>query len=139
MIINRANYESYLLDYLEGNLPAELLVEMEMFLSQNLDIAAQIDNPNLPKIVPEDFPIPDFTNLVKPVNWNVSEVEILLINSIENQLEKSDLKRLAQYKKAFPNKFIELEGVLKNTQLSAPDLALGGSIKEELKMVDEQL
>jgi|GEM_PF-5871634 len=41
MIINRANYESYLLDYLEGNLPAELLVEMEMFLSQNLDIAAQ--------------------------------------------------------------------------------------------------
>lgn len=43
MTINRHNYESYLLDYAEGNLSKELIPEMEKFLLQNPDIQEELE------------------------------------------------------------------------------------------------
>lgn len=41
MVINKLNYETYALDYLEGTLSMELMVEMKQFLEQNPEIEAE--------------------------------------------------------------------------------------------------
>lgn len=43
-MINRDNYESYALDYLEGNLPASDRAAFERFLEQHSDIAAAMES-----------------------------------------------------------------------------------------------
>ncbi|MBQ9470819.1 MAG: hypothetical protein IJU72_07710 [Bacteroidales bacterium] len=42
-LINRQNYESYLIDYIDGALTASLAAEVEAFLRRNPDIAQELD------------------------------------------------------------------------------------------------
>ena len=59
MNINRHNYEEYIIDYLEGTLPEDMLVELTAFLSDNPDIAEEVN------LLEADMPVltPD-TNIV---------------------------------------------------------------------------
>lgn len=43
MVINRNNYEEYIVDYADGNLSAELKAEMERFLKANSDIQEELE------------------------------------------------------------------------------------------------
>ena len=44
MKITRSNYESWFLDYLEGNLDPLLNAEFQSFLKQNPDLAAELED-----------------------------------------------------------------------------------------------
>jgi|GEM_PF-3825768 len=136
MRINRKNYESYLLDYLEGNLPNELLAEMELFLANNPEIADQLTDDPLPKLDSESIQLPDGMRLVQPLIWNENEVEELLLNSLEDQLKPNDLKRLAQFKTAFPDQYLKLEKLLSLTQILPSEQTLDLEFKEGLTQLD---
>src|SRR5665647_2220072 len=43
MKITRSNYESYFLDFLEGNLDPSLLDEFQLFLTENPDLASELE------------------------------------------------------------------------------------------------
>jgi len=51
--INKINYEQYALDYLEGNLSGELLIEMQAFLLKHPEIASEFGALDLPYLTPE--------------------------------------------------------------------------------------
>ncbi len=53
MTINRINYEQFALDYLEGSLPADLLVEMESFLDEHPDIRKELEEMEMFYLEPE--------------------------------------------------------------------------------------
>ncbi len=59
MNINRHNYEEYIIDYLEGTLPEDMLEQLTAFLSNNPDIAEEVN------LLEADMPVlsPD-TNIV---------------------------------------------------------------------------
>jgi len=50
MKITRSNYESWFLDYLEGNLDASLMDEFRVFLDENPDLAAELEMGELVKL-----------------------------------------------------------------------------------------
>ena len=49
--ISRDNYELYVLDYIEGNLPMDIHIKFEVFLSQNKDIEEELSE--LPDFTPD--------------------------------------------------------------------------------------
>lgn len=48
MKITRSNYESYFLDFLEGNLDPSLIDEFQLFLKENPDLATELEIGDLP-------------------------------------------------------------------------------------------
>ncbi|MCX6258337.1 MAG: hypothetical protein NTW49_10650 [Bacteroidia bacterium] len=56
MIIDRNNYESFFLDYLDGSLPAGLLPQLKIFLDNNPDLASELEelqNDGMMSLTPE--------------------------------------------------------------------------------------
>ncbi|MFW6218580.1 MAG: hypothetical protein ACOC3S_00510 [Bacteroidota bacterium] len=68
MKINKENYEAYLLDYLEGNLPGNLKRELQDFLDQNPGIAAGITGLGEIKLIPDDLSSYNKESLYKDIN-----------------------------------------------------------------------
>ena len=68
ILINRHNYEPYLLDHLEGNLGAEETAALQQFLAQHPDLAAEWEGLQLITVpVDETLVFPDKNRLKREV------------------------------------------------------------------------
>jgi len=105
MVISRNNYETFFLDYIEGNLRADLHEELQLFLQNNLDLAAELEEMQLFQeqhdftIGNEAFSFDDKNSLKKnEITPQEDLIDELLAKELEGDLnkgEKSLLDKLA--------------------------------------------
>ncbi|NOZ46195.1 MAG: hypothetical protein GXO79_05370 [Chlorobi bacterium] len=80
MKINRNNYESFFLDYIEGNLSNDEIAELRVFISENRDLEDELKEFESFHIIPENLDFSEKENLkisffsdIKITNENVAE------------------------------------------------------------------
>jgi hypothetical protein len=108
MNINRENYEAYYLDFIEGNLDQEKIVELQCFLAQNRDIQLDTDafeiylntlNPDCISFENKD--------LLKVIDWNQTEITHdtvfnFQLASLDHLLTDKKQKELRLFEEKFP-------------------------------------
>ncbi len=96
-MITRDNYEAYLIDYMEGTLSGNLIVEIEDFLSRNPDIKNELEDIENVSIKPEKGKMPDKWNLKKaPYFFEGNYFDHLCIAKLEGDISASELRELNQ-------------------------------------------
>jgi len=97
--ITRHNFESFFLDYLEGELSDELKMELEVFLTENPDLAEELEEFESVSLKPEatssiwnDLKVPSLEDLVK----NESLREQLYFRCAEVQANVHDERLLVE-------------------------------------------
>ncbi|MGD1844040.1 MAG: hypothetical protein ACFB10_01440 [Salibacteraceae bacterium] len=105
-MINKENYEAYLLDYLEGTLALELVAELMVFLEAHPDLKAELDEDMLPTLEPPVAPAVDKSKLIKQIlavgSINESNYEAFLIREVEGALSDSEQEDLEAFMAANP-------------------------------------
>jgi hypothetical protein len=130
MQINKNNYEAFFLDYHEGNLTAEQVAVLLLFVEQHPELKEEFEN--FENIFLDDFSIPVFDNkalLIKeitPVNK-----EDYFIGKVESCLNTSDEALLNDFLKQHPAAISELQLFYK-TKLQA-DTSISFENKDSLK------
>jgi len=69
--INRHNYETFFLDYIEGSLDHDLINELEQFLLLNPDLKEELD-----KLADYEKPEPDIIKYTKKYNLKVTDINL---------------------------------------------------------------
>lgn len=83
-MINRNNYEAYLIDYLDGKLSAVEVSEVLLFLEQHPHIKEELNGLKEMHLSEQDLPGPDFSSLMKPTYKDEKQkFEALIIGKIE--------------------------------------------------------
>ncbi len=134
MLINKNNYEEFILDYMENNLLEETAQQFEVFLSQNPDIEEEImnfENVVLPSenIIFHDKHLLKKTNISEQFNGNY--LEELCIADIEKDItddQKNDLQNIFT---KYPEK-IAVYNDFQKTKIE-PDLNIVYNEKKNLK------
>ena len=91
MKITRLNYESWFLDYLEGNLDTSLMDELQSFLRENPDLASELEMGELMMLeVDHDIHFDDKENLKMLVSDQQVEFEQRAVAYHEGDLSLSD-------------------------------------------------
>lgn len=111
MNINRNNYEVYMIDYLDGNLSADQVAELKLFLDKNPDIKEEAEG-IAPKINKrqEDTVEFDEKSALKQIDSSGEELinstncDTWFIAAVEGTLNKDELIRLDDYLKENPEK-----------------------------------
>lgn len=122
--INTTNYESFYLDYLEGNLSEEVRLLFLDFLANNPDL--QLSDEALPTVEAIESAIDtEFKTTLYQINTayapiNPSNYSIFLLEAIENELTPEKVSELDSFLRNNPPAQKEFE-LLKFTQLK-PDL-----------------
>lgn len=102
MNINRNNYESILIDYLEGTLTPVEVSEVLLFLEQNPDIKSEMEGlmPLEPEAETTAF---DYSSLLKPdASFIRPKITPLLVSEVEGNLNVEEKKQLEQAIAAYP-------------------------------------
>lgn len=133
--INIHNYEAYLLDFSEGNLPAELQVELEVFLMNHPELAVDFNELANLSLTADHIAFNHKDALKKTDSDLVSEPEFIAY--VEGQLNNEDARKLERSCELNKSLSSELE-LYKQTILKAdktivfPDKAL---LKRQGKVV----
>lgn len=93
MIINRLNYEIYLVDYLDGKLNASQVDELLLFLDQNLDIKEAFEGMEDAVLIADTAIYPDKSSLKKKSflkDGIDNEFDYLCIASVEGILSNNE-------------------------------------------------
>lgn len=132
--INLHNYEAFLIDYLDGNLSKDALIDLKAFLINNLQLEIDLDELDLPVFSTDEIKV-DFKNDLKKKEAIIEDEEI--INYLENNLSKVE-------KNAFELKLLkdkELSNKLaayKKTVL-IPESTVALALKAELHKTEDDL
>ena len=97
--INIHNYEKYAIDYLEGNLDIETRKEFELFLSENPQVAEELNDIETITLSRPNITFENKDFLKKSEIEDISYVEYLIISEIEGlatDKEKQELKELIE-------------------------------------------
>jgi len=134
MSINQHNYEAFYLDYIEGNLSAEIVAELILFLEENPAIKEELDDFDLIEL--NDTPDVSFNKEGLKVHINKNNVEEFIIGSVEGVNNESDEIELAE----FVNKNLESQKLLnryKETILIAPNVVFPNkySLKKRSRVI----
>lgn len=132
MSINKDNYERFLLDYLEGQLDANEVSEVLLFLEQHPDIKAEFEG--LAEVSIPVFPDSEssFAHLKKPLFNEVKEqYQSLLIADLEGDIAPNEREMLTRGKELYPELFHE-EQLFAQTFLAA-DPTIRYPFKQSLK------
>lgn len=140
MEINKTNYEAYILDYYEGNLSAEKVAELMLFLEQNPSIKEEFEEFESDITITPNKGI-QFTNkenLKKPILTQVGNItsenyEEYIIADLENELHEEERSRLKQFIKTNPEAGKDYS-LYKHTFLQ-PDESIVFPSKKELKQL----
>lgn len=103
MNINRNNYESYFIDYLDGVLSPDQISELLLFFSENPDLYEEfIDLDTVPLIASENVQYPDKQHLKKKSILSVGPINELnyqeyLIGSVEGDLTMTESRLLERF------------------------------------------
>jgi hypothetical protein len=117
MIINRKNYETYFLDYLEGNLEPSLVREFLVFLETNPDLKAEF-NIFREIFIEADHEVlfPDKDNLKKkyiPVGEiNADNIEFHLVSLMEgdaDEVSQKDIYKFLELNPAYQKQLDEIK------------------------------
>jgi hypothetical protein len=134
MEINRQNYEMYLLDYIEGNLPEHMVLAMLTFLKNNPEIEIESNALMENAFVAETIKF-DHKELLKknPAHdiIGISKFEQLSIAYLENDISPLELESLKKELDHDKNKFTEHQ-LLNKTKLQ-PDFSIVFPNKKQLK------
>jgi len=91
MKITRSNYESYFLDFLEGNLEPSIMDEFQLFLNENPDLASELQMGELPSLFPnEDIRFDAKEELKKSVSDYDTEFQERAVAYYEGDLSLSE-------------------------------------------------
>jgi len=93
MKMTRSNYESYFLDFLEGNLEPSIMDEFQLFLKENPDLASELEMGELPALFPnEDIRFDAKEELKKSVSDYDTEFQERAVAYYEGDLSLSEQK-----------------------------------------------
>lgn len=102
-MINISNYETYLIDYLDGNLDAVQVSELLLFLEQHPDIKEEFEGIDRMHLVSVNDVHPNKDELKQPVFHEVAASYYpLLVDLIEQRIESKDLNKLHEAQKRYP-------------------------------------
>jgi len=137
MIINRKNYETYALDFLDGSLSEVLQAEFQSFLYKNPDIARELEDLE-PFHLEANLTIkyPSKENLKKRAiissgAINKENYKTFLIASLEGDLSDDEKRDLIRFISLNPD-LKEIHNSFRNTKLQ-PDFSITYPDKEKLK------
>lgn len=122
MEINRENYESIMVDYLDGKLTPEREAELMLFLFNNPDIAEEVEGLKEVTIDPKHTLFPQKNSLKKNISQPFginNEVDYLCIAELEGDIseeEKERLKKLIEKDSSIQN----AKTIFTNTKLVVP-------------------
>ena len=95
MPISRNNYEVYFIDYIDGNLSSTQAKELQAFLEQNPDLAAELNGIEKAHLQPVETPYSKRELLKKDSQWGVANrLDYLCIAKIEGDITGSEDKEL---------------------------------------------
>jgi hypothetical protein len=135
MSINKNNYETYLIDYLDGKLSPSEVAEVLLFLEQFPEIAAEFEGIATTQILPIDTLFFEASSLKKPsFNQIKQEYETLLIDNIEGNLTAVDTDKLEKALKLYPE--LKHEQLLFEQTHLQPDATVVFKNKQVLKKGD---
>lgn len=100
MEINRHNYESYLIDYLEGALSLEQREEVELFLRLNPDIMQEMEGVADLKLNPisDAYPLPESLKREEKIGGGITnEFDYLCIANLEGDASREEKLLLETY------------------------------------------
>lgn len=122
MNINRQNYESILIDYLDGKLNSKQKDELMQFLSENKDIAAELDG--LSEVIlpvhEASFPNkPQLKKLPMPLQGIGNQTDYLCIAELEDDLNDNEKILLAELL-ANDKKVKNVKKIFTHTRLAVP-------------------
>lgn len=98
--IDRNNYEAFYLDYLEGNLSKENSARLKLFLEENPDLKAELEEFEMVEVSPE--PVVQFNKELLKKNITNNNIEDYIIASIEEQISTDDEIELQEFLKKTP-------------------------------------
>ncbi|MFK7755752.1 MAG: hypothetical protein AB8B53_02345 [Flavobacteriales bacterium] len=134
MSIDRSNYEIYFIDHLDGSLSEADKKALDLFLEENPDLAAELYG-ELPVLKPNTSSL-DVSELLKPLEWDESEVTELFIAQLEAKkdgevLPESDQFRLKQFEETFTSECKKLSALVSKTELVLNSIS---ELKERAKL-----
>jgi len=130
-MINSSNYKIYLVDYVNNNLTTDEIAALMLFLSTDTNASEEFKLLNSDNYT-TDFKKKDFTLLKKPLYNDVKEsLNLLLIEALENDISKGNIKKLNTALAAYPELNIDKKLIYK-TKLS-PDKHIVFLNKSQLK------
>jgi len=136
MEINRQNYEMYILDYIEGQLPENMVLAMLTFLKNNPEIEVEANALMENAFVAENIKFSDKESLKKNPEHDIpgiSKFEQLSIAYLENDilpLELENLNKILEQDKAKSTEHL----LLNKTKLQ-PDFSIVFPDKKQLKQL----
>jgi hypothetical protein len=139
MRIDKNNYEAFLLDYIEGNLSAEMTAELMLFLQQNPEIESGMDGFKIISLEKEDAKF-DAKKELKRKEFVVNDdvIEGLIISCINGDLSKAEEKKLMEIVTDNPD-YSKLFSQYKRTKLEIGDEKLSDKVllKGNLPVTEE--
>lgn len=128
MQINHNNYEAFLLDYIEGNLSAEMTAELMLFLQQNPEIESGIEDFKIISLEKEEAKF-DAKRDLKRKEFVVNDdvIEGLIISCINGDLSKAEEKKLMEIVNGNPD-YSKLFSQYKRTKLEIGDEKLSDKV-----------
>ncbi|MFN8256982.1 MAG: hypothetical protein U0W24_14900 [Bacteroidales bacterium] len=112
MVFDRNNYEIYMLDYLEGNLPEDIRNEFLVFLKRNPDLLIELEGVKDFRLEPESIHFQQ-KDLLKKDDiadiQGISKFELLSIACLEKDLLPQQKEQLGELLKNSPEKQKEFE------------------------------
>ena len=123
MNINRTNYESWFLDYFEGNLSAEQVAEMFLFLDQHPELQQEFESFELIKLdnIEEDV-FEKKQSLHKSEVITVANIQQWLLDQAEGQLNPEQLQQLQSFLAANPEYIREQELIAKTRLITGDEV-----------------
>ncbi len=116
MDINRNNYESFFMDYLDGGMPPDQVIELMSFLKENPDLKTELEEFEEINIKPDNKRFESKTSLKKSFIVNDSNFDNFCIASLEGDLTKEEMTLFQTWLQQNPIKAREFE-LYKKTRL----------------------
>jgi hypothetical protein len=130
MNINRNNYESYFVDYLEGNLDEKLVDDFIEFLQQNPELKKELSLFDFISIVPENVEFRKKDKLYKEKYDAEKAFNQAAIERLEGEISEKENKNFREYLAKHPEK--EKEAALFNDTKLKPDESVVFNKKRKL-------
>jgi len=93
MKIDRSNYESYFIDYIDGNLSTDLVDEFLDFLRKNPDLAIELKTVENIRLEPESAVFPNKEQLFRSANDSVENFDIQAAAYLEGDFNEETKKQ----------------------------------------------
>lgn len=110
--INKNNYEAFLLDYVEGNLSAELIAELLLFIAQHPELDVDLNGVTEAIVEPENFQLHNKSQFHQVNEAIVEKFQILAVLVLDQEANAEEKKQYDQLMLQYPlleNHFAQLK------------------------------